>query len=248
MMRLSLVVAGLLAIVPVSLLADDAACREIVNKAIERIGGEKTLAKYKASTSKIKGTIQINGSPLAFTGDLSSQGMDQQRIFVSLILDGQNISVTNVLNKDQGWSKINDTNIDMTAEQLADTKNAAYAAWVETLVPLKDKAFTLSPFGESEAAGRKLTGINVAREGHRLITLFFDKETSQLVRCDKVVHDEQSSKDVSEESTYSNFKTVDGIQFPHKISIKRDGMAYAEVEVEEFKPAEKLDDSVFAKP
>jgi len=47
MMRLSHVAIGLLAMAPVALFADDDSSREIVNKAIERSGGEKVLSKYK---------------------------------------------------------------------------------------------------------------------------------------------------------------------------------------------------------
>ena len=116
------------------------------------------------------------------------------------------------------------------------------------MLPLKDKAFQLAPFGEIEIAGHKVVGVNVTREGHRSINLFFDKETLRLVRSETVVRDEATSKEVTEESTYSEFKTIDGTVQSTKVSIKRNGVSHAEVEVEEFKPTETIDESVFAKP
>lgn len=167
---------------------------------------------------------------------------------ISSSIDGQAISLISVVNKDKGWLKINNDTIDMPAEQLKETKESAYSGWVATLLPLKDKAFTLSPFGETEIAGRKAVGVNVTREGHRPINLFFDKETFGLVKSETRVKDETTGQEVTEESTMSEYKTIEGVLQPTKITIKRDGKPHADVEVEEYKPFEKLDDSVFAKP
>ena len=239
---------GLALTIPSVVVADDAASREIVEKAIEKNGGQKLLAKYPGMTSKLKGTIQVNGAPVSFTGDLASQGADQQRISISFVLDGQSISFASVLNRDQGWLKINNDTVDMPAEQLAESKESAYSGWVSTLLPLQDKAFQLAPFGEIEIAGRKAIGVNVTREGHRPVNLFFDKETLRLVRSETRVRDEATAQEVTDESTFSEFKTVEGTQQAMKIVVKRNGKPHAEVEVEEVKPSEKLEDSVFAKP
>lgn len=231
-----------------ALFADDAASRAVVEKAIEKNGGEKLLAKFKGTTSKIKGTVHVNGAPLTFTGDIVAQGMDQQRIAISFVFDGQSISFARVLNHNQGWRKLNDSNLDMTPEELAETKEAAYSGWVTSLLPLKDKAFQLAPFGEIEIAGRKVTGVNVTREGHRSVNLFFDNETFQLVRSETVVRDEASAKEMTEESNYSDFKPVEGILYPRKIVTKRNGEPHAEIDVEDIQLSESFDDSTFAKP
>ena len=107
---------GELAIVP------QAAARAIVEKAIEQNGGEKLLAKLKAMTSKIKGTIHIAGAPVPFTGEIAGQNADQQKATISFTIDGQAITLISVVNRDQGWIKINNDTVDMPAEQLAETK------------------------------------------------------------------------------------------------------------------------------
>ncbi len=228
--------------------ADDAASRAIVEKAIERLGDADRLAKFHAMTSKLKGTIQLNGARISFTGEINLQGGTQQRISVSLLIDSQAITFASIVNQSGGWQKINDNTIDMSPDQLADAKESAYTAWVTTLLPLRDKAFKLAPFGEVEIDGRKVVGVNVTREGHRSLNLFFDKETYRLVRSDATVRDEMTFKDVSEETTYGDYKAFEGIQHPTKLKIKRDGLSYAELEVEDFKASEKIDDSTFAKP
>lgn len=228
--------------------ADDAASRAIVEKAIERLGDADRLAKFHAMTSKLKGTIQLNGAQISFTGEINLQAGTQQRISVSLMIDSQAITFESIVNQSGGWQKINDNTIDMSVDQLADAKESAYTAWVTTLLPLRDKAFILGPAGEIEVGGRKVVGVNVTREGHRSMNLFFDKETHRLVRSDATVRDEMTFKDVSEETTYSDYKAFDGVQHPTKLKIKRDGLSYAELEVEDFKASEKIEDSTFAKP
>lgn len=240
-------VVGLVLIVPAVTFADDDASRQLVNKALEKTWGSK-FDKSKAITSKLKGNVQVNEASVPFTGEVNTQRGDQHRIAITLTIDGQAIEFASIVNGNQGWLKINDNSVDMPADKLTDSKEAAYAAWVTSLLPLKDKEFKLAPFGEIEIGGRKAAGVNVTREGHRSITLFFDKESSLLVRTETVVRDEVSFKEVTEEVTYSNHKAFDGVQHPTRIVIKRNGQAHVDAEIEDFKAAEKLDDSMFSKP
>ncbi len=167
---------------------------------------------------------------------------------ISFVLNGQSISFASAITRDLGWLKINNDTVDLSAEQLKETKETTCSGWITSLRPLKDKAFQLAPFGEIEIAGRKATGVNVTHEGHHPVNLFFDKEMFRLVRSETRVRDEATAQEMTEESTYSEFKTVEGTQQAMKVSIKRDGKPHGEVEVEEFKLSEKLDDRVFAKP
>ena len=239
---------NLLLAFPYSGVADDAASRATVEKAIEAHGGEKLLAKFSAATSKIKGTVYIQDIPVPFSGEIAMQSHDQQKAVISFVADGQSISLISVLNREQGWIKINDETVEMPKEQLTETKESAYSAWVATLVPLRQKEFMLAPFGVLEIAGRKAVGVNVTHEGRRPINLFFDKETSRLVRSEARVRDETTGEEVTEQVTYSEYKAVEGVQHPMKVVIKRNEKPHAEIDVEEVKLAEKLDDSVFARP
>lgn len=243
---------GLLALtlamtVPNTVMADDAA-RDLVTASIEKNGGEKLLSKHAAMTSKLKGTVHIVGSPLPVTGESASQGMNQQRLSISLTVDGQSITYISVLNRDQGWERLYDTTNQMSAEKLTEAKEAAYASWVATLVPLKDPAFALSSAGETEIDNRKAVGINVTREGHRPVKLLLDKESLRVVRTEITVRDDSTSEQMIQETTYSDFKMFGGVPHATKIVIKRDGQPHAELEVQDFKLIEKLEDSDFAKP
>lgn len=231
-----------------SAFADDASARDLINTVIEKNGGEALLGKLPGRSSKVKGTMYLLGTAIPITGELQSQNGDQHRMSISLSVDGQAISFISVLNRDQGWQRLYDQTAEMTDDQMMEAKEAAYAGWLAMLVPLKDKAFQLSSAGEAEIGKRPAVGINVTREGRRPFKMFFDKETYRLVRTETTIRDESTAKEMAQESTYSDFKLVDGVPHAKKVSIKRDGQSHVDVEVVEFKPGEKLEDSVFSKP
>lgn len=244
----SVVITSLAILSPRTLQADDAGARAIIEAAIERNGGEKRLAKAKGTSSKIKGSVQVNSIPVPITGDIASHGGTRQRISVALSIDGQAVAFVSVVNQSEGWRKIVDNTVEMTADELIEAKASAYSAHVQTLIPLRDKAFELTSFGEREVGGRKVVGITVTHEGRRPINLFFDKENYRLLRTEMTVRDETTFKEVPEESTMSDFKEFNGIPRATKITVKRNGQLYADLEVEDFKTSETVDETLFAKP
>lgn len=243
----ALVSTGLIICAHAAAAADDPGLRELLEKAIARRGGDK-LARVNATSLKMKGVVQVNGAPVPFTGEVETERGDRQRISVTVTVDGQAIPYASVVNGEQGWIKIGDNTVQMPADKIADAREAAYVTWVMALVPLRDKAFQLAPFGEIDINGRKAVGINVTRDGHRSINLFFDKETLRLVRTETVIREEFTLKEVTEVTTFSDDKEYNGISHASKIVVQRNGQDYLDAEVEDYKPVEKLDNGLFEKP
>jgi hypothetical protein len=221
---------------------DEAKARQIVDKAIKALGGAEKIAKYPASTFKEKGTYYGMGQGLPYEGVYSIQlpdrfAMEIQGVF-KLVVNGK-----------QAWTKMGDETKEMTAEELDVQKSQLYHGWVSSLVPLKDRAFKLSEFGEDTINGRAAVGVSVNREGKPTVTLLFDKEKGLLIKSTTTVKSpENGNKEVSEEVFYSEFKEVEGIPTPTKVLVNRDGKKFVEAEVSDHKLYEKLDDSVFGKP
>ena len=55
----------------------DADLKAILQKSIEAHGGAKNLTKFKAVTSKFKGTIELMGASRAITGETLREKFDQ---------------------------------------------------------------------------------------------------------------------------------------------------------------------------
>lgn len=241
-------VPGLILAIVTSVRADDAAeARAIVDKAIQATGGEAELSKFKAFTAKMKGDLYVQEMKVAFTAELATQGADQEKITLNLDIAGQRLVIVQVLNRDRGWVKVGDETTDMDREKLAEAVEEAHVGWVASLVPLKDNAFTLATVGEIRVEDKPALGVRVSHAGRRDVNLFFDKATHLLVKSEARVKDEETGKEMTEETFMSGYDGKN-VQSALKLKINRDGKLYLEAELSDVKLEDKLDDSVFARP
>jgi hypothetical protein len=228
--------------------ADDAAAvQALVDKAVQAQGGRARLEKLPAVMGKCKGSFHGLGAAAAFTGEFAFQGPDRSKLDIEAEADGQKFRLVVVLAGRQGWVKLNNDTQELDKDDLAEAREEAYAEWVATLVPLQDKKFRLTPLGEVAVDGRPTLGIKVSSEGHRDVDLYFDRAKSLLVKTQTRVKDDDG-QEVTEETFLSDLKEVQGTKQAMKVTVKRDGKLYLEMEVTECRLAAKLDDSVFAKP
>jgi outer membrane lipoprotein-sorting protein len=239
---------GLILAAPVAARADDSAdARAIVDKAIKAQGGDK-LAKIKGVTTKMKGTVHVMGLDIPFTGEVVAHGPDQLKLDLEAEAGGQKFRIVNVINGDKGWTRMGETTTELDKDKLAEAREGTHKGWVATLVPLKDKKFTLATIGEVMVEKRPALGVKVSYKGRRDIDLYFDKETHLLVKVETQVLDEGSGKELLEETFYTDYKDVQGTKQAMKFSIKRDGKAFLEAEASDHELAEKIEASVFDKP
>jgi hypothetical protein len=229
---------------------DQADVRAVIDKAVKAMGGEANLSRQKAMSLKGTGTFYGMGEGIPFNGEWSLQALRQMKAAIEGKAGDQTFRFVRVINGDKGWVKFNDTPTkEMSKEEVAEGHEELYTGWVATLAPLKDKAFKLAPLGDVKVEGNDAVGVRVSREGHRDVSLFFDKASGMLVKTESMVKDiEGGGKELTQEAYQSDFKEVDGVKHAMKTLLKRDGKRFVEVQWSEVRPAEKLDDSVFAMP
>jgi hypothetical protein len=245
--RYAFLVPGLLLAASAAARADDSKVRALVDKAVRAQGGEANLAKWPAMTAKLKGTFRALGEGVAFTGELAAEGSARYKVVIEAESGGAKFHMARVLNGNKGWNRVGDETEEMDKDDLADAKEEAYAGWVATLAPLKDKAFRLAPLGEVKIDKRPALGVRVSSKGHRDVNLYFDKKTGLLAKTESRVKDE-SDQEVTEETFLSDYREVQGTKQAMKFTVKRDGKPYLEAEVTKLRLAKKPDDGAFAKP
>jgi hypothetical protein len=229
--------------------ADDAAdAQALVEKAIKAQGGRDKLDKFAGHITKFKGSFHGMGQAIPITGEISTQGKDKFRMDAEVEAGGMKFQFVTVYSGDKGWTKMGDKTLDMDKDQLASAAEQTYAAWVESLTPLKDKQFTLSTTGETKVNDKPALGVKVTSKGHHDVDLYFDKETGLLVKRETQVKNEGADQEVTEETFPSEYKDVQGTKQAMKFTIKRDGKLYVEGEATEMQLVEKLDANLFAKP
>lgn len=229
---------------------EQADMKAVIDKAIKAAGGEEKLAKFKAATFKAKGKFYGMGEGIDYTGEYAVQQPDKFRVRIEAGSGDNKFVFVRVVNGDKLWSKLGDKAQEVTdKDEIAEAKENGYAGWVTTLVPLKDKGFTLASLGEVKVDGKPAVGVRVSHKGHRDVNLFFDKDKGLLVKSETTVKDFMAGgKESTQETLYSGYKEAGGVQHPTKLVINRDGKKYVDSEVTEYEPKEKLDDSEFGKP
>lgn len=246
MMKLAAGIFGLVLLLSGTAQADEAKAKEVLNKAIEAHGGETELKKLESTSMKMKGTVHAMGLEIAFTGDASSSGMDQRRIDLEMEIMNQKIRVSNVFNKDKGWLKVNDDVKEMDKDQIVEGTEQAHSQSVTWLLPLKDKAYSLSMVGDDKINNTPVVVIRAERKGRRDVNLWFDKKTYLLLKTEARMKNE-SGQEVNEEGFYSEYNDK-GLRQPKKITVKRDGKPFLEAEILELTTEVKFDKSAFEKP
>jgi hypothetical protein len=216
--------------------------RALVTKAIKAMGGETALAKHKAATWKETGTYYGMGDGLPFAGRYAMEFPDKFRMEIEGVF-------TIVYAGDKGWTIAGGETKEMTKEQLAAQRTDHRAGWVASLLPLKDKAFTLTTIPDAKVDGRAAAGIKVTRKGYPDVKLYLDKETYLPAKLEwTTMASEDNFKEMTAEMYYSKYKEIDGAQIPTRLILKRDGKLYVEADVQDMKAVGKLDPKVFAMP
>ncbi len=219
-----------------------------LDKAIKAHGGEEKLAKPKPSTAKVKGKFYGMGDGAEYTLELSNT-LTQMRFELDFEIAGTKFKITQVVNGDKGWMKINDATMDLGKDEFEEAKEGFYVNKIMNLVPLKEKEYKLSPLGESKVGKKSAVGIKVSHKGHSDVNLLFDKETGLLIKTETTIKDFQAGgQEVAQETIMGEYKEFDGRKVATKVVINRDGKPYVDGETTDYKFHDKLDDNVFAKP
>ena len=229
--------------------ADDKAdAGALLEKGIKAMGGEARLGKYKAATWKAKGTLRYGNQDAEYGGDWAVQEPGQYKAVITGEFNGKKFTRVRVLDGDKGWVKVNDGDTEeMSSQALAETQRELHTQLMTTLLPLRDKAFTLAPGGASKVGDTAVEGLKVTTQDGREFQLFFGKDDG-LLRAVEARVKSPEGQDVKQEVVYSDYKDVNGLKRPMKLTIKRDGKTFIEQETTEYKPLEKLDDKEFARP
>jgi hypothetical protein len=228
--------------------ADEKDATAIVDKAIKAMGGEEKLGKANAMSWKAKGKMTFGGSEGDMSAQVTVRGLDQLRQEFEGEFGGNKVQGIFVLDGDKGWRKFGGMGGELDKTALANQKRGVYLQVVPTtLVQLKGKGFKMEAGGEEKVGGKPAVAIKATGPDGKDFTLFFDKESNLPVKLVAKVAGFQGNE-VTQETTYGNYKEFDGIKKATKIESKRDGEKFQELEITEFKVLDKVDPKTFDEP
>lgn len=231
----------------------DAAADAIINNGIKAIGGEARLAKARATTSNIKGTLISGGKASEFNVEQTTDGLDRMRSSSEDDVDGNTFTAITVIDGDKGWIKVGDMDVtEMGAEELADQKWGNFRHSVPlTLVPLKrkDLKIKIEAVGDADVGHKPAAGVKVTGPDDKDFTIYFEKETGLPVKAVSDEPDPESpGQEFTQETYFSDYKDFGGVKRATKVEIKRDGQTFIKIELLDVEVLDKVDDKTFAKP
>jgi outer membrane lipoprotein-sorting protein len=246
--HVALLLAAAVSLVTAPIRADEAQVKQILDKAIQALGGEEKLSKAEAFTWKSKVKLTIEGNQNEMSTEGTAQGPDHFRSIFEGEFNGNKVKGLAVLNGDKGWRKVGDQNMDMDPDAVKNEKRAVYLMVVPaTIVPLKSKAFKVETAPDEAVKGKPAAVLKVTGPDGKDFTLFFDKESGLPVRLVAKVTGWRG-EEYLQDTTFSDYKDFGGFKKAAKTSIKRDGEDFLEGEVTEFKVLDKVPADTFAEP
>lgn len=239
-------VASLLVVVPCHAGGDDA--RTIIAAAIKAHGGAEKVGKLQNVRMKAKGTLTANNQSADFTAEFITKLPERGKMVMALDLNMNQIDVVQVHSGKEAWWSINGQTQELEGDKLAEQQARTHTSRVTALKPLlDDKAFELSPLGETKIDDRPARGVRVAMKGQPDVSVFFDKQSGLLVKVERRGQD-LAQKDVLRETFYSDYKEYDGVKQAGKMVVRHDGERYIEMEITEMRFPEMIRDEEFARP
>jgi hypothetical protein len=228
--------------------AEEAAgARALLDRAISAAGGETRLERFKAAEWTCKGTAHAS-TDLAFTEHCFAQWPEQFRNESVVEGGGQKLERALILDGSQGWIKVEKNAVVMNDAARDEFRDKVHVLRMSaTLLPLKEKSVTLKPLDEIKIDGRAAVGLSAGCPGWPDLSLYFDKEKGLLLKCERTVKDPLLGK-VSEETFFSDYHEVEGLQVAQKVSVRRGGKPFLDWAISDFRVRAKLDRALFAAP
>jgi hypothetical protein len=242
-LSLTLVVAGLLALTP-HLRADDRAdALAVIEDAIKAHGGADALAKAQSFTRTGVGTVSGFGDKeMPMTDELTVSLPDRSRVAIEI---DKKVKLVAVLNGDKGWESNGGPGTAATAARVQEMAEEMYVLWLTTLTPLKKNDYLLKVLPEKKVGDKPAVGVGAAAKGRPDVKLYFDKESHLLVKVEREAI--QGGQKLDKEYLFGDYKDVDGVQLPRRLTEIINGKKLVEIKTAVYK-LHKPDDAAFAKP
>jgi hypothetical protein len=242
--------AALILVISAPIQAEDAKdSKAIIDKAIKALGGHEKLTKaLKGSTTKLKGTITFGGNDNEMTIESTLAGLDHYRSKFAGEFGGNKIEGVTVVASDKGWRSFMGMEMEMDKDALANEKRTVYLnALAALVVPATEKGFKAEAAGEEKVGDKPAVVLKITGPDGKDCKMYFDKETGLPVKQVAKVNNFMG-QEVTQETTYSNYKDMGGIKRAGKTIVKHDGEKLFEMETTEFKSLDKVDPKTFEKP
>ena len=235
--------------------------QKIVDEYVHAEGGAKALAKIQ--TASITGSLTDDATGQSGTYSLITKAPD--KFYSEIIIEpsrlieayngksawGQDASGKNTSGQDTSADSSSDsTGAPHTLTGAVATEWEAAGRYLNSrLADAKKSKFGLQLINTEDVGGRKAYHVRVALSPRVSRELFFDAQTHLLIRetIPATAQQPGSRNAAAEEFDYADYRRVDGVEAPYRITLRRAGRSYT-VTVSRIEWNAPVNDSVFDFP
>lgn len=219
--------------------------KEVLERAIQVRGGEALLKRLQSVSYMGNGLSAPQNQVAHFKFRTISVLPD--RIRDETDYDG-GLKFVQVLDRDKGWISTNNDVKGMDSTNLQSIREQLYVNYLLTLVPLREPRFTLESIPQRRLEGVIAQGFVIKCKGQRDVSLYVEKENGLPLMVKAKSIDPNTLIEHDQETYFSGYAVIQGIQFPRRWNVYHDGNKSMELNFEDFKLLDKVDDILFAKP
>ena len=228
--------------------------KKVIEKAVTAHGGTDALKKLKASKAKIQGELSVSGMDLTFEGTTASEYPGKFKVSIDASVMGQKLTILQVANGDKAKTRVSLAGMDLPSggeDEKDELKASAALQDMSQIYPLlDDKKYALKAEADAEVDGKKVAVVGVTiLDSKKTVNLAFDKESGLLVKTQRRAKGpaaDGSLKEVDEESFLSDYKKINGLMTPTKMTVKHDGNKFMTYNLSDVENLESLPANTFA--
>jgi hypothetical protein len=221
---------------------------EVIEKSVTALGGRASFAKLKSRRTAGTITLQTPAGDIAGTVEVLNALPNKTRTLINADLTSVgagSLTVDQRFDGTKGYVLDNlQGNRDITGEQLDNMRNTGFP---HLFLKYKDLGIAAKLIGKEKVGDRDTYLIAFEPTTGSTIRQFIDAETYLPIRAVIKVAVPQLGQDVEQTSDVSDYRDVDGVKIPFKLSVSSNVQNYTIVitKVEHNTP---IDDALFVKP
>ncbi len=213
---------------------------EVIQKYAAAMGGLDAF--NKVSTAVMMGTVTANGNNSPITVHI----INGKALRTDVEVGGK--FITSIYNNGKGW-KINpftgsNDAVEATGKELNDLK--AQANLASSLMDYKNRGHQVELFGEEEVDGVKAIRVRLTRKDDGWVTTYLISTADNLL-VRSITKWVVQAKEIVVESSYSNYKDIDGLKFYMTRTNKTAGEVFQEIKYTDIGLNIPVDEKIFDK-
>jgi len=215
--------------------------RQVLQKAQQAAGGAERLAAVKDITK----TVKMQGMQGGMSADQTTQ------IVLPDVLRQENVlpfgKITVFVEGSNGWMQSPQGRLPLPPPQLKQTRSALFRVREAILLSDRDPARTANFIEEADVDGRKAEVIEISTQDGQSVRLWVDVSSGEVIKS-AYQGESIGGPGATVEELYSDYREVEGMQVPFKVTILQDGSKYLDAEVVEVKFNSGLDKEQLSVP